>query len=151
MKNYYNEWKFKHPYPEDLKASLEKNAGRGFIWLFEGLLQSDNKTDYAIRSLKKKMQMAVNSFWRIMAKLAARLKSQLGLRIVFILKIGFPDLKGNEVAFSQSELDKNQLDRELRSTDLYPSNNTYRPNRLFQNVIQSDYHYYPWWKNHRII
>lgn len=28
MQDYFRQWKFKHPYPEDFKALLEKNAGR---------------------------------------------------------------------------------------------------------------------------
>ncbi|MCW3108015.1 MAG: family metallopeptidase, partial [Segetibacter sp.] len=28
MHNYYNDWKFKHPYPEDFKASIEKTSGK---------------------------------------------------------------------------------------------------------------------------
>jgi hypothetical protein len=35
MQNYYNEWKFKHPYPEDFKASVEKTAGRNLHDVFQ--------------------------------------------------------------------------------------------------------------------
>jgi aminopeptidase N len=28
MKAYFNEWKFKHPYPEDLKLILERETGK---------------------------------------------------------------------------------------------------------------------------
>ena len=31
---YYNKWKFKHPYPEDLKASFESELNMGFDDLF---------------------------------------------------------------------------------------------------------------------
>jgi hypothetical protein len=34
MHAYYNEWKFRHPYPEDLKASLEQAHGKGLESLF---------------------------------------------------------------------------------------------------------------------
>ncbi len=44
MRNYYNEWKFRHPQPEDFKASIEKSSGRNLDELFSelkktGLLQ----------------------------------------------------------------------------------------------------------------
>lgn len=37
MQAYFNEWKFKHPYPEDFKASLEKALGGKLDALFEVL------------------------------------------------------------------------------------------------------------------
>ena len=37
MQAYYNQWKFKHPYPEDLKAALEKSIGQDLTAFFEGL------------------------------------------------------------------------------------------------------------------
>jgi hypothetical protein len=39
MKEYYNTWKFRHPYPEDFRASIEKTAGRS-LELFDELHQS---------------------------------------------------------------------------------------------------------------
>ena len=38
MHDYYKEWKFRHPYPEDLKSTLEKSTGMKLDNMFE-LLQ----------------------------------------------------------------------------------------------------------------
>lgn len=35
MKAYFNEWKFRHPYPEDLKAVLERESGKDMTSYFE--------------------------------------------------------------------------------------------------------------------
>ncbi|MBO9565470.1 MAG: M1 family metallopeptidase [Niastella sp.] len=35
MQEYFATWKFKHPYPEDLKAALEKSTGMGLNEIFE--------------------------------------------------------------------------------------------------------------------
>lgn len=35
MQDYFSEWKFRHPYPEDFKASLEKSMGVNLNSLFE--------------------------------------------------------------------------------------------------------------------
>jgi hypothetical protein len=35
IQSYFNEWKFKHPYPEDLKASMEKELGKDLTPYFE--------------------------------------------------------------------------------------------------------------------
>jgi hypothetical protein len=37
MKNYYRSWKFKHPYPEDFKASIEQASGKNLDQIFSEL------------------------------------------------------------------------------------------------------------------
>ncbi|MEM8526481.1 MAG: M1 family metallopeptidase [Bacteroidota bacterium] len=53
MQNYYQEWKFKHPYPEDFKASLEASTGKDLSWVFDDLLFSSKKLDYALKGVTK--------------------------------------------------------------------------------------------------
>lgn len=52
MQSYFNEWKFKHPGPGDLRASLENSTGEDLGWFFDDLIQTTKQTDYAIRSVK---------------------------------------------------------------------------------------------------
>jgi len=40
MRNYYHEWKFRHPYPEDFKVSIEKTTGRNLDDFFKMLHRS---------------------------------------------------------------------------------------------------------------
>lgn len=40
MRNYYRDWKFKHPYPEDFKASIEKSTGRKLDTIFNLLYKT---------------------------------------------------------------------------------------------------------------
>jgi aminopeptidase N len=35
MQNYFNKWKFKHPYPEDFKAALEESLKTNVDQIFE--------------------------------------------------------------------------------------------------------------------
>lgn len=51
MKDYYSDWSFKHPYPEDLHEIFRKHVNDKADWLFE-LLNSNEKTDYSIRKIK---------------------------------------------------------------------------------------------------
>jgi hypothetical protein len=37
MQTYYSQWKFKHPYPEDLKAAFEKELGQDLTLFFSAL------------------------------------------------------------------------------------------------------------------
>lgn len=40
MQHYYRDWKFKHPYPEDFKASIEKSTGKKLDSIFNMLYTS---------------------------------------------------------------------------------------------------------------
>ena len=42
MKDYYNQWKFKHPYPEDLKEIFQKDAGKDMNPEFDLLNKKSN-------------------------------------------------------------------------------------------------------------
>jgi Peptidase family M1 domain len=42
MKAYYEKWKFKHPYPEDMKAALEKELGKDLTPYFDLLKKKGN-------------------------------------------------------------------------------------------------------------
>lgn len=52
MHSYYNEWKFRHPYPDDMQHSLEKTTGKNLDWLFDDWLQTTKKVDYKIAGIE---------------------------------------------------------------------------------------------------
>lgn len=52
MSTYYEEWKFKHPQPEDLRAVVERVSGKKLDWLFDDLIQTTNHIDYKIKNVK---------------------------------------------------------------------------------------------------
>jgi hypothetical protein len=53
MQAYYQNWKFKHPQPEDFQKHVEDFNGRKLPWLFNDLLASRNRIDYAIKDVSK--------------------------------------------------------------------------------------------------
>jgi hypothetical protein len=54
MQHYFEEWKYKHPYPSDLKASLEKSSGKNLDSAFALLHQESTLQPPA----KKKLRIA---------------------------------------------------------------------------------------------
>ncbi|MDB4107364.1 M1 family metallopeptidase [Bacteroidia bacterium] len=48
MTTYYDEWKFKHPLPDNMKKSWEATSGKSLSWFFDEMLQSDTKLDYSV-------------------------------------------------------------------------------------------------------
>lgn len=52
MRTYYEDWKFKHPQPEDMRKSMEAAAGKDLSWLFDDLINTTNHVDYKLKSVK---------------------------------------------------------------------------------------------------
>ncbi|MAS52208.1 MAG: aminopeptidase [Flavobacteriales bacterium] len=53
MKNYVNEWKFKHPYPEDFRKSIIRYTKVDLNWFFDQWLETSKIIDYKIKGIKK--------------------------------------------------------------------------------------------------
>lgn len=49
--NYYNEWKFKHPTPEDFIRVMEKTSSMNLDWYLEHWIGTVNTIDYSIKSV----------------------------------------------------------------------------------------------------
>jgi hypothetical protein len=54
MRTYYDDWKFKHPQPKDIQASIEKASGKDLCWVFNDLIQTTQQADYKIQRVKRK-------------------------------------------------------------------------------------------------
>jgi hypothetical protein len=52
-KAYFDRWKFKHPYPEDMKTVYEEVSGADLDWFFDGFLQLQGTPDFSIKRIKK--------------------------------------------------------------------------------------------------
>jgi len=52
MSQYFNEWKYKHPYPEDLQKVFETLTGQDFNWFFNDLIKTTKRIDYAITNVE---------------------------------------------------------------------------------------------------
>ncbi len=53
MQHYFDQWKFKHPNPSDLRASLEEATSANLSWFFEELVQTAGKPNYTAKKVKK--------------------------------------------------------------------------------------------------
>lgn len=52
MHVYFDRWKFKHPYPEDLKAVLEEVSGKKLDWFFEHMINSTDQIDFKLSNVQ---------------------------------------------------------------------------------------------------
>ena len=46
MRSFYEEWKFRHPLPDDLKHSFEKTSGKDLDWFFDDAINEKKKIDF---------------------------------------------------------------------------------------------------------
>ena len=53
LQTYYDEWKFKHPLPNDLRQIAERVSGLQLQWFLTDWTQTTNKIDYAISEVNK--------------------------------------------------------------------------------------------------
>ena len=54
LKAYYEEWKFKHPLPNDFRRIAERVSGMQLQWYLTDWTQTTNKIDYAITNVEDK-------------------------------------------------------------------------------------------------
>ena len=53
MKNYFDQWMFAHPYPEDFRASIIKYTRVDLNWFFDQWMETSKVIDYNIKKIKK--------------------------------------------------------------------------------------------------
>jgi hypothetical protein len=53
MQNYFKQWKFCHPYPEDFRNSFNQFTHANLNWFFDEWLETSKTIDYGIKKVKK--------------------------------------------------------------------------------------------------
>lgn len=53
MNEYFNQWKFKHPNPNDIKIVFENVSKENLNWFFEDYIKTTKKTDYSLKKVSK--------------------------------------------------------------------------------------------------
>jgi len=51
MREYYETWKFKHPYPEDFRAIMQKHTEKPIDWFFTSALRTDELVNFSIKDV----------------------------------------------------------------------------------------------------
>jgi len=65
MLRYFNEWKFKHPTPNDFIRVMEKTSGIELNWYLEQFVYTTNNIDYGIQSVIESNQKTTINLQRI--------------------------------------------------------------------------------------
>jgi hypothetical protein len=135
MHAYFNEWKFRHPYPEDFYKSISSSSATDLTGFRRHLFTSTDHIDYKLSNVKKKDGIYV-------------LKVRNVSGAVLPLSITATDAKGNAVATQWFEgfKGKNKLemrvadaerftiDHEERTADINRKNNSMLAKGLFRKA-----------------
>ena len=65
LKKYYNDFKFKHPTPNDIKRTAERVSGANLDWYLTDWTQTTNTIDYGIKTVKDNNDATVVTLERI--------------------------------------------------------------------------------------
>ncbi|NRA47798.1 MAG: M1 family metallopeptidase [Phaeodactylibacter sp.] len=78
IQEFYDQWKFRHPQPEDLKQSFKTTLSDiDLDWFFEGLIESKGHIDYAITKVESQSKS-----YRVEVANLGKIESPVALSIV---------------------------------------------------------------------
>lgn len=86
MKDFYNQWKFKHPTPTDFKRVMEKASGIELDWYFEQFVGTVNQIDYGIKQVHgndKKTTIVIEKIGEMPMPLDVVVKLKNGKQLVY--------------------------------------------------------------------
>ena len=60
IQEYFRQWKFRHPQPEDLREIIETQSGRDLTWFFTDLLGTTKRMDYKMVRIRNRQILIQN-------------------------------------------------------------------------------------------
>jgi hypothetical protein len=128
MNTYYNEWKFKHPLPDDMKHSFERTSSKDLIWFFDGIINADGVFDYAIKA--KGDSLFLKNKGDVTAPMPVTIVKEGRPSTVWVtVPVGEQKFVG-----LNNDWDKAISDAELNTLDLY-ANNDVKPSAIKLKIV----------------
>jgi hypothetical protein len=135
MSAYYQQWKFKHPQPADLKKSLETTTGKDLNWLFDDLIQTTRHIDYKIASVKPTLKtgstIKLKNKGQVNGPIEVNVYGEKGLLETRWAEPGATELY---VQTPYAEINKVEIDRNNDIPELNRQNNLWVKDQLFKKV-----------------
>jgi hypothetical protein len=138
MKRYFNDWKFKHPQPEDLKKIFEEETGKNLDWFFKDLIQTTKPIDYKITGSKKDTTNPENILLKVKNK--GKINGPYSISGVSkdgkVLATQWYEPMGKKalVPFKKGDYYKYQIDVELDIPEIKRNNNNLKAKGLMKKA-----------------
>lgn len=133
MRNYYQEWKFKHPLPNDMHNSFEKTCGEDLDWFFDGLLGTSKKLDYGIE--KRKEEYYLINKGEVAAPMPVVFATNGAEKLIWMTAPANGEKKIENLGF---EFQNIRIDTAGVSLDLFPSNDEVKDKIVMKFGIGKD-------------
>lgn len=132
MHAYYEQWKFKHPQPEDMRASLEASTNENLAWLFEQIVPTTRVIDYKLKSVKQS-----NASTFVTIKNVGQVNGPVGVsayKTGNLVATKWVKPGDKVVSFEGTEIDEVRINSSGRTPELNYSNNNWHKKGLFGKV-----------------
>jgi len=137
MQRYFNEWKFKHPQPDDLRKIFEEETGKDLSWFFNDIIKTTRKIDYKIAGAKKDTANRENVLLKIRNKGKVHGPFSIsGIKDGEIITTKWYEPIGKKkfVPFKKGDYDNYRIDAQLDIPEIKRKNNTLKANGLLRTT-----------------
>ncbi len=139
MKQYFEKWKYKHPYPNDFRKIMEDVSGKNLNWFFDDLIATTSKIDYKIKSVKIEKENTIN----IKIKNNGQINSPFsisGLKNDSIISTQwYEGFKGKQIfQFHAGNFDKYKIDANYNIPEIKRKNNSYKAKGILRKTEPLD-------------
>lgn len=136
MQEYFEKWKFKHPYPADLQKTMEECSGKNLDWFFKGICKETRPSDYKIKSLKPDVDSnKINILVKNKGKLTAPVNISFFQNDSLTGSIWIDGFTGeNNIVHNLPDFNKAVIDPDGLMFELKRTNNTSRTQGLFKKT-----------------
>jgi hypothetical protein len=136
VRSYYYEWNGRHPGPADMQQSFEKTCRCDLSWLFAGVISSREKSDYALRSVKKATKE--DSVYSIIVKNKNRLPLPYELTLYSegtdTVILTSPGHTGQDTLYTTKKFKRLVIDQQLLLPEQQRSNNSMRAKGILKKL-----------------
>ena len=134
MHAYFEEWKFKHPQPIDMKTTIEKVAGKDLSWVFKDLIQTTNHVDYKLKKVKSTDQGTL-----VTVKNVGQVNGPIEVNIVKdgqVIETQWtePGEKRTTLKLQTTNAQEVHIDYTKDIPEMYRNNNNWHANGLFKKL-----------------
>ncbi len=129
MQNFFREWHYRHPGPDDLRQAFEKGSGKNLSWFFTDIVTTKKAIDYSVHRYSKNKVLVKNngkiSSPVYLSSISGKLKSSAW----------YPGFSGKQwLRVPGEHPDKISLFDSIWLPELYSKNNTIRTHGVFKWV-----------------
>lgn len=138
MRDFYRQWRFRHPGPDDLRTAFEKYTSKELSWFFDDFICTTKRIDYQIVKISNQQLLVKNRGEMVSPLMIAGLSDD---SICFEKWIdGFPGERWIEIPkgdYSEIKIDPHhimperfRLNNNIRTSGLFPKSNPVQPQLL---------------------